>query len=186
MSTQPAVRLADGRCVTVRPLCADDAGALIDAVEHEDPWDLRRRFMGTPPPARTLARQLARADGFHDLVLGAFDPDGRLVGVAQFDRLDDAATAELAVEVSHDWQRRRLGTILLSELAELARARGVHEFTASYYGDNVPIRRLLRKVGHASSSGLDHGTGYARINLDADVADVADIAATVTPLCRLP
>jgi len=160
------VLLTDGRGVTVRPLDAGDAAALIEAVEHEDPWDLRRRFMGVPPAATQLARQLGRADGFHDLVIGAFADDGRLVGVAQFDRRDDRPTAEVAIEVAHEWQRVRLGTVLLTTLAALARDRGVHEFTATYYADNVAIRRLLRQLGHALDSGYDHGQGYASFDLD--------------------
>lgn len=173
MSSTPIVRiegehvlLPDRGPVTIRPLRADDTAALIDAVEHEDPWDLRRRFMGAPPPATTLAHQLARADGFHDFVLGAFTDEGQLVGVAQFDRRDEGPSAEVAIEIAHDWQRNGLGTVLLTRLVELARARGVHEFTATYYGDNLPIRRLLHKIGYVVQSGIDQGTGYARINLD--------------------
>lgn len=160
------VRLTDGRNVTIRPLGADDGAALIAAVEREDPGDLRRRFMGAPPPAVNLARRIGRADGFHDLVLGAFAGDGRLVGVAQFDRADEGPGAEVAIEVAHDWQRARLGTVMLTRLAQLARDRGVHEFTASYYADNVAIRRLLAHLGRLRTGGYDHGTGYARIDLD--------------------
>lgn len=159
--------LTDGRRVTVRPLRPDDGPALTAAVEHEDPWDLRRRFMGPPPPAKTLVRLLARADGFHDLAIGAFADDGRLVGVAQFDRRGDDPRAEVAIEVAHDWQQAGLGTLLLTRLAQLARDRGVHEFTATYYADNVAIRRLLRDVGRVVDSGYDHGAGYASIDLDA-------------------
>lgn len=173
MSSTPIVRavsdrvlLADGRGVTIRPLRPGDAAALLSAVEHEDPWDLRRRFMGTPPPPAMLVRQLSRADGFHDLAIGAFADDGRLVGVAQFDRTDDGPAAEVAIEVSHDWQRLHLGTVLLTTLVEFARERGVREFTATYYGDNVAIRRLLYSIGYAVESGIDHGAGYARIHLD--------------------
>lgn len=178
MSSTPTVRaagdrvlLADGRGVTVRPLRPGDAAALISALEHEDPWDLRRRFMGTPPPAAMLARQLSRADGFHDFALGAFADDGHLVGVAQFDRTDDEPSAEVAIEVSHGWQRIHLGRALLTTLIECARERGVREFTATYYGDNVAIRRLLHTLGYVVESGIDHGAGYARIHLDLPKPD---------------
>ena len=162
-----SVLLTDGRRVTLRPLGADDAAALIDAVEHADPWDLRRRFMGAAPAPATLARQLTRADGFHDLALGAFASDGRLVGVAQFDRVDDEPHAEVAIEVAHDWQHNRLGFVLLAKLAALARERGVHEFTAVYFADNFAIRNLLRRIGKVVTSGYDQGTGYSTIDLDS-------------------
>jgi RimJ/RimL family protein N-acetyltransferase len=160
------VQLQDGRQVLIRALDGRDADALTAALDHADPLDLRRRFMGVPPPASYLVRQLKRADGIHDLVLGAFDSAGRLVGVAQFDRLDEAPTAEVAIEIAKDWQHAGLGTLLLTRLAELARDRGIHEFTATYYADNLPIRRLLRDIGHVVTSGYEMGEGHMRLSLD--------------------
>lgn len=128
--------------------------------------DLRRRFMGAPPPASFLVKQLKAADGFHDLVLGAFDCGGRLVGVAQFDRTDDGPEAEVAIEVARGWQHVGLGTAMLTRLAQLARERGVHEFTATYYADNLPICRLLRDIGHVVTSGYESGEGHMRLSLD--------------------
>lgn len=162
-----SVLLADGRRVTIRALRADDAPALVEAFEHADPWDLRRRFMGCPPPAAALVQQLVRADGFHDFAIGAFADNGSLVGVAQFDRAGDESTAEVAIEVAHEWQHDGLGTALLARLSEVALECGVHEFTATYYADNFAIRRLLGALGTVVRSGYDHGTGYAEIALDA-------------------
>ena len=152
--------------MTIRPLGANDADALIAAVNRADPADLRRRFMGMPPPTSYLVKQLKHADGVHDLVLGAFGPHGRLVGVAQFDRLNDKPTAEVAIEVAKDWQHDGLGLALLTKLGELARERGIHEFTATYFADNVAIRRLLRDIGHVVTSGYESGEGHMRLSLD--------------------
>jgi RimJ/RimL family protein N-acetyltransferase len=159
-------QLRDGRSVTIRPLGRRDANALLAALRRADPMDLRRRFMGVPPPPSYLVNQLRRADGTHDLVLGAFDDDGRLVGVAQFDRPDDKPTAEVAIEVAKDWQHDGLGVALLTRLVELARDRGIHEFTATYFADNIPILRLLRDVGHVVASGYECGEGHMRLSLD--------------------
>jgi RimJ/RimL family protein N-acetyltransferase len=159
-------QLTDGRSVTIRPLDDHDAAALIAALQRADPMDLRRRFMGVPPPASYLVKQLQRADGVHDLVLGAFDDRGRLVGVAQFDRSDDEPIAEVAIEVAKDWQHDGLGIALLTRLAELAREHGIHEFTATYYADNLPIRRLLRDIGYVVTSGYESGEGHMRLSLD--------------------
>jgi len=158
--------LTDGRAVTIRLMDGRDAGALLLALRRADPMDLRRRFMGLPPPTSLLVRQLMHADGVHDLVLGAFDDDGRLVGVAQFDRADDQPTAEVAIEVANGWQHDGLGKALLHRLIELARDRGIHEFTATYYADNIAIRRLLRDVGRVEASGFEGGEGYMRLSID--------------------
>lgn len=159
-------RLADGRRVLIRPLNGYDADALVAAVRRADPMDLRRRFMGVAPPTSYLVEQLKHADGVHDFVLGAFDQSSRLVGVAQFDRPDEEPTAEVAIEVAKDWQHDGLGVALLSRLALVARALGIHEFTATYYADNLAIKRLLRDVGHVVTSGYESGEGHMRLCID--------------------
>jgi RimJ/RimL family protein N-acetyltransferase len=158
--------LRDGHRVTIRLLNACDADALVTALRRADPTDLRRRFRGVPPPVSLLIRQLERADGVHDVALGAFDEHGRLVAVAQFDRPDDRPTAEVAIEVAHDWQHRGLGVELLGRLADLARQRGMHEFTATYFADNIAIQRLLRDVGHVVTSRYESGEGHMQLSLD--------------------
>src|SRR5579872_1413432 len=98
MATTELRTLTDGRRVIVRRLRPDDADALCAAVAAADTEDLRRRFMGTPPPVSWLLAKLRAADGVHDYPLAAFTPEGRLVAVAQFDRADDGPTAEFAIE----------------------------------------------------------------------------------------
>lgn len=159
-------RLADGRSVTIRPLTHDDAGALTAALSAADPADLRRRFMGSPPPLSFLVRHLDATDGWHALAIGAVDDAGRLVGVAQWDRDGDGATAELAVEVDSGWQRCGLGAALLAQVAATARERGIRYLTATYFADNLAIRRLLRATGWAVTTWLEQGEGYAVADLD--------------------
>ena len=158
--------LADGRSVGIRRLTPDDAPALVAAMRQADPMDLRKRFMGTPPPTSYLVEQLQQADGVHDFPLGAFSDDGQLVGVAQFDRVDEGPSAEVAIEVAKDWQHDGLGIALLDRLARAALAQDIHEFTATYYADNVAIRHLLRDIGHVVASGYQAGEGFMRLSLD--------------------
>jgi len=161
-----ATVLADGRSVTIRRLTPEDGPALAAAMERADRSDLRKRFMGSPPPTSYLLAQLRRADGVHDLPLGAFADDGRLVGVAQFDRPDDRPSAEVAIEIAHDWQHQGLGIAMLRRLADEARSRGIHEFTATYFQDNTSILRLLRDIGDMVLVDVDGCEGAARLSLD--------------------
>jgi GNAT superfamily N-acetyltransferase len=165
--TPVRTRLADGSRVVIRRLETEDGPALQAALDSADPMDLRRRFMGMPPPSSVILDRLRRADGVHDYALGAFTEAGRLVGVAQFDRADDAPVAEFAIEVASDWQRRGLGRRLLDRLATIARSIGIDRFTATYYADNLPVRRLLHDTGHVVASGFDQGEGYAVLDLTA-------------------
>lgn len=161
------VALGDGREVTIREVLGDDAPALVAALEAADPADLRRRFMGGPPPTSMLVERLKAADGVHNLALGAFADDGELVGLAQFDRSDDGPVAEIAVEVATGWQNQGLGTSLLARLAVIARERGVHHFSATFYADNQPLRRLLRDVAPLVQTSYADGEGHVDMDLDA-------------------
>ena len=162
-----------GRQVRIRRLRPADEGALRAALSHADPIDLRKRFLGPPPPASTIVQQLERVDDFHDLALGAFDEADHLIAVAQFDRLDDEPTAELAIEVGTGWQRQGLGRIMLDALVADARALRITRLTASYYADNVPVRRLLHHSGLVVESGFDSGQGYAVLDISEPAVAVA-------------
>jgi GNAT superfamily N-acetyltransferase len=164
-ATAPTM-LNDGTPVVIRPIEAEDEAQVREAFRTADADDLRRRFMGCAPPVEVVLRYFRRVDGLHNLALGAFT-DARLVGVAQFDRPADDPSAEFAVEVAHDFQRRGLGHQLLTHLEDSARHVGVHELTATFYADNLPIRRLLGHSGQLQSTSYESGEGAARLNLDA-------------------
>jgi RimJ/RimL family protein N-acetyltransferase len=147
VSTVSFVTLADGRFVQIRAMSGADGAALSEAVSHAADEDLRRRFMGSPPSIAALLIRLEAADGIHDAPIGAFDSDGRLVGVTQFNRTDDGPVAELAIEVATDWKRCGLGGALLRALCVAARGCGIDRLTAVYFSDNTAIIRLLRSTG---------------------------------------
>lgn len=165
VETASRVAVDDGRAALIRRLTPADEPALRAALLHADPLDLRRRFLGPPPPASTIVGLLQRVDGLHDLALGAFDDHGRLVGVAQFDRTDDLPTAEIAIELATSWQHHGLGRRMLNALADEARAVGITRLTASYYADNLPVRRLLHHTGRVIESGISQGQGYAVLDI---------------------
>jgi hypothetical protein len=96
-STSTAI-LSDGTVVTIRPIEAEDEGQVREAFRTADPDDLHRRFMGCAPPVAVVLRYFRHVDGLHNLALGAFTADARLVGVAQFDRRRDDPSAEFAIE----------------------------------------------------------------------------------------
>jgi RimJ/RimL family protein N-acetyltransferase len=168
MSVLPTVHpttLPDGRMATIRALTGADADALSAAVQHADSRDLRRRFMGSPPPIAVLLERLRAADGVHDVGLGAFDPAGRLIGVAQFDRWDDEPEAELAIEVARDWQRAGLGGVLLHELCRVADGCGITRLTAVYFADNMAIIQLLHSTGHCRWVSTASGASTAELDV---------------------
>ena len=84
------------------------------------------------------------------------------LGVARFVRLHDEPTvAEAAVTVVDDVQRKGLGRLLATTLAEAARERGVHTFRADVLADNEPMRAIMAEIG-----AVERGTSAGVITYD--------------------
>src|SRR5215210_6706051 len=83
-----------------------------------------------------------------------------VVGHAMYVRLDNERCAEVAFVVEDGWQSKGIGKLLLSQIAEKARARGVETFTGHVLGENWGVLGLLSavfaEVGHVISHSLYH------------------------------
>ena len=99
-----------------------------------------RRFLipYSEVPERTLALMLDV--DHHDKVSLVAVAEGEIVGHAMYVRLGDGSEAEMAIIVEGGWQSKGVGKLLLSELAERAKLRGIEIFTGEVLGTN---RRML-------------------------------------------
>jgi GNAT superfamily N-acetyltransferase len=101
---------------------------------------LYRRFHAPYPrvPEWALHRLLGveRYNG-ESVVAVAWD---EIVGHAMYVPSPDGRGAEVAVVVEDSWQSKGVGKMLLSELAERAKQRGIETFTGTVLGEN---RRAL-------------------------------------------
>jgi RimJ/RimL family protein N-acetyltransferase len=79
---------------------------------------------------------------------------------------EDADAAELAVTVVDDWQGRRVGTRLASELASRAREEGISVFTALVLADNGAMLALAKALGEVR--GVRHEDGAVEIAIELD------------------
>jgi acetyltransferase len=154
VSEQPpdaeTISLRDGSRVLVRPIRAQDKAALSEGFERLSDESRYKRFLSLLPQLRPMDLvYLTEVDHHDHEALVAFDcGTGRAVGVARYVRLPtDAGTAEFAVTVVDEWQRRGLGTALLGRLSARARAEGVRRFTASVLGENREMLGLLEQLG---------------------------------------
>ena len=66
------------------------------------------------------------------------------IGIARLVR--DGRTAEVAIEVADEWQGRRVGTLLMTRLAEDARAAGIERLHAFVDADNTASRALMSRA----------------------------------------
>jgi GNAT superfamily N-acetyltransferase len=83
---------------------------------------------------------------------------GEVVGHAMYVRLENERCAEVAFVVEDGWQSRGIGKLLLSQIAEKARARGVEYFTGGVLEGNQRVLDLLdavfTEVRYVVSAGL--------------------------------
>jgi RimJ/RimL family protein N-acetyltransferase len=143
------VVVRDGSQVLIRPVRAADAPLLADGLSRLGTRSRWMRFLG---PKNGLSpaelRYLTEVDHCDHEALGALDPaSGRGVGIARYVRqAGDPQAAEVAVTVVDDWQRLGLGTVLLAQLSDRARAAGIHRFTALLAAENEAGIRLARRM----------------------------------------
>ncbi|SFI34395.1 GNAT family N-acetyltransferase [Planctomicrobium piriforme] len=146
--------LADGQVVRFRHVTPEDAELIAEAIRTSSPETLLHRFFspvrGVPLP---VLRQLLLIDGSRDVcVVGLIDEQQveRTICGARFVRAEVPETAEIAITVHDQFQRRGLGTYLLQQLVELARPVGIERFEGFILPSNVGMLRLIDKFapGH--------------------------------------
>jgi ribosomal protein S18 acetylase RimI-like enzyme len=156
------VELRDRSKVHLRPIVPEDEPLLHDAVAAMSERTVYFRFFS--PIKRmsdALAHRLAVVD-YHDrfaIVATSHKPSAkeRIVGVARYDRAPQTDVAEVAVAVIDEFQRRGLGSVLLAELARVARTQGIKAFQLIVLPENREMLGLLRKMGWIHQAKLAGG-----------------------------
>jgi ribosomal protein S18 acetylase RimI-like enzyme len=167
------LELADGTRVHVRPIVPEDEPLLIEAVAAMSERTVYFRFFS--PLKRlpdALAHRLAVVD-YNDrfaLVGTTHRPDGkeRIVGVARYDRVHGTDVAETAVAVVDEFQRRGLGSALLTILGKVARDHAIKTCTLIVLPENQQMLGLLRKMGWIHHAKLTGGVYEISFDLPGD------------------
>lgn len=142
------VRLGDGAELGLRPIHPDDKPLFVEGFHRLSPRTRYLRFM--TPVGRLTNRQLtylSELDFRHHVAWGVLDGE-TAVAVGRFVRMpDDPTTADVAVTVVDDHQRRGIGRMLLQVLAASARSRGIGRFHFDVLAENTAMLRLLESLG---------------------------------------
>jgi RimJ/RimL family protein N-acetyltransferase len=155
------LELTDGTKVLVRPIVPEDEPLLHEAVAAMSERTVYFRFFS--PLKRmpdALAHRLAVVDYNDRFALVATDkPRGkeRIVGVARYDRVVNTEVAEVAVAVIDEFQRRGLGSALMTILGKVATEHGIKTFTLIVLPENQQMLGLLRKMGWIHRAKLSGG-----------------------------
>ena len=143
-------RTRDGTELIGRAIEPADRVALASFFRNLSAQTRYRRFL---TPKRTLSEteltHFTELDHHEAEALVAFDRAGELVAVARYFTVDDPTRAEVAIAVADKWQHRGVGTAMLSELMNQARADGIRAFVASCFADNREMITLFEELGEA-------------------------------------
>jgi acetyltransferase len=161
------VALSDGTRLRLRALRPEDEPAWRDFIERTSLEARWGRFEYLFKEAtHEMAVRFCCVDYDRELPYAAETLEGprRIVGVAR-SVVMPGQTAEFAVLIADDFQRRGLGRLLAEKSVMLCQRRGVRELTAKTTLDNEPMLRILRCIGFHLESGPDRNSVLGRLAL---------------------
>jgi acetyltransferase len=137
----------------LRPIRPEDASGLADMARRTDPNDLRLRFHGGVSATGMPAVRLSQIDYDREMVFVAELNDGSICGVVRMIFDPDFSSAECAILVRTDVQRRTIGRSLLREALAYAKKRGARKVWGDILSDNIRILDFARRLGAVVSHG---------------------------------
>jgi acetyltransferase len=167
--TNPSEWLAElplpgGPLVRFRHLRAADEPLIATAIASASRETLLHRFFS---PIRRVApdqlhRMLVQDPAQETCVVGVLEaePIKRIICGARYVKLPKPHTAEIAITVHDDFQRRGLGEFLLRLLAQLARTEALLWFEAEVLSSNHKMLALFQKLTLGQAKGEWTGDVY--------------------------
>jgi RimJ/RimL family protein N-acetyltransferase len=175
----PAV-LRDGTPVVVRSIRPADREALRDGFHRLSPEAIYHRFFQTKTELTDAElRYLTELDfRTHVALVVTAEVDGRdqIVAVARFVRVDrpgPGKRAEIAFVVGDEYQHRGIGTLLMAQLATIARGLGYTAFEAEVLPDNYPMLRVFEHCGLPMTERGGDGMIHVALQLSPPVTATA-------------
>jgi len=150
----------------IRPLTVFEREAARDFYLSLSPEDRRKRFCCTLSD-ETISKYVDRLDFSRNTVLGAFDQQAQIIGLAELIRDTDAG--EAAFSVRPDRRGEKIGTRLMERLLLRARMCGIRKVFVMFLSDNTPMRRMAIRAGMSVRS-VD-GEAHAERELPAPGAE---------------
>jgi acyl-CoA hydrolase/GNAT superfamily N-acetyltransferase len=153
-----------GLSILLRPVKITDEPLLKDFFYSLSDQSIYRRFFSvrTDMPHEYL-QEFVVVDYTQKMLIVAVverDTRGEIVGLGQYAIVEQTHTADLALVVRDDYQKKGIGRELLSYLTFLAQKRGLLGFTAEVLADNKPMLYLfdlLEKEGFGIERRMDAG-----------------------------
>jgi acetate---CoA ligase (ADP-forming) len=144
------VILRDGSTLRLRAPTAADREALVRFFRELSDRSLYLRFHGHPTVDERLVDPVVDPDWTErGALIGSVVESGeeRVVALANYVRLRDPLTAEVAFAVADDYQARGIGTRFVEQLAARAASHGIERFVGEVMADNAAMIHVFEKVG---------------------------------------
>ena len=94
-----------------------------------------------------MALRLTRLDYDREMAFVALAPDGSLAGVSRIACAPDHKAAEYALIVRSDLEGRGVGSTLMGQLIDYAKADGIERLEGMVLAGNGPMLDLVRRLG---------------------------------------
>lgn len=164
------IQLADGTNITIRAIRPEDAEIEQSFVRKLSPQSKYFRFMQTLNELTPeMLIRFTQLDYNRELALIAVqEKSGKELelGVARYVMNPDGKSCEFALVVADEWQRRGIGSQLMTRLMEAAQDRGFNSMDGEILADNQKMLDLVKSLGfHLQSSDEDAGIKIATITL---------------------
>ena len=159
INAQSKVVERDGRVVSIRVATPRDKGELREMFSRLSPETIYRRFHipYRHVPERMLDLMLDVDHHASKSLLAVVGQE--IIGHAMYVRLGDSSEAEMAIIVEDGWQSKGVGKLLLSELAERARLRGIETFTGEVLRKNrhmLGLAAIFAETYYTMKDGSSH------------------------------
>jgi GNAT superfamily N-acetyltransferase len=164
------VRFGDGLDIDFRRIRHDDAALLKEFFQSHSKETILHRYFA---PLRELSadqiQKFVDLDYENDMAIVGLVPyqcRQRMLCVGRFYRDRSTNSAEIAITVHDDFQRRGVGAFLLRALIRIAHEYGIETLTADVLADNHAMMGLLRKYSSNLEIGLEAGVYHVVFPLE--------------------
>ena len=172
------VILRDGGTLRLREPSDADRDGLLRFFEELSQRSLFLRFHGIPRVDDHLVDPVLDSDwDERGALLASVAEDGEdtIVALANYVRLRDPKSAEVAFAVADAYQGRGIGTRMLERLAALAGPRGIERFVGEVMADNSAMIGVFEGVGFEVARTLEGG----EVEMTFPIAATADYVSHV-------
>ena len=184
------VLLSTGRAIRIRPARLTDVEGLRTFYNGLDPVSRHLRFFGGRPfiPDDELERATVNDVNRHVALFAEFEDE--IVGVGEYFALPPGEDAEVAFAVADAHHHEGVATVLLEDLAMVAKAAGFRHLVAETLPTTWRCRRCSARSDSRTAAGWTAGLCSAQLDLTADNllqddADQRDWQAVVRSLRSL-